>query len=336
MDGQNLLSEDEASALRTAGRDDTPPVPRPGEVVDVNADHWERIPADRVPALESIAERLASRLKQRGHHLFRQPIEVLPRAVRTERWGNYAARLPVPASLNVLELRPLDLKAAICLEAGFLFALVDFFFGGDGQAERPAAWGELTPVETRLASRFAGELALDMKSAWKAFVDVEFTPAGSETSPALASVAGSSEPVCIAGFDLLVAGREFTVDIVLPAPLIESVRHLRDAGDAARGKAESQRWRTRLRTDMQDARVNLRAVLATAELSLRDLVAAQPGDIIPVDLPPTLTLYADDTPLLEGSYGTHQGRNAVRITRPASRTTVGEKYGQDQDERRGS
>lgn len=337
MDSSNVLSDDEAQALRESGDD------RDGDdrnhaqaghgdrVVEIHADHWERIAADRIPALESIGERLASLLKLRGRRLFRQNIEVAIRPARIERWGSYASKLAAPASLNVLDIPPLNLKGVVCLDAGFIYILVDLFFGGDGKGQRSAASAEFTPVETRLARRFVSDLVQDMREAWKPFVALDFNLGATEISPVFAAVAGASDAVCVTGFDLLIAGREFSFDIVLPATLIEPIRHLRDAGQSSRNQADPQRWRSRLKADMQDARVSLRAVLVQTEIPLRDLTVAQPGDIIPIDIPATLTLYADGTPLLEGTFGVFQGRNAVRITRPANRAEVGEKYGRDEN-----
>lgn len=335
MEPKEILSDAEAEALREDAAGAPPGREPEGRVVDVHTDHWERIAADRVPALESIGERMASLLKISSRHLFRQAVEVTSRPARDERWGNYARRLSVPTSLNVLDIRPLNLKGVVCLDPEFLFVLVDFFFGGDGRGNRPEEAGEFTPIEVRLARKFVGDLVRDLREAWKPFIDLDFQLGASEISPIFAAVAGASDPVCVTGFELAVAGRSFQLDIVLPAALIEPIRHLRDAGQANHAQADSQRWRSRLKADVQDARVALRAELARTEITLRDVALARPGDVIQLELPPTLTLYADGTPLLEGTFGTLQGRNAVRITRPANRATVGEKYGRDQDSRPG-
>src|SRR5690606_4980189 len=97
--------------------------------------------------------------------------------------GAYAARLGAPASLNVLDIKSMNLKGAVCLDAEFIFVLVDLFFGGDGQSKRPDASNEFTPVETRLARRFVDELARDMREAWKPFVELDFVLGATEVSP---------------------------------------------------------------------------------------------------------------------------------------------------------
>ena len=144
-------------------------------------------------------------------------------------------------------------------------------------------------------------------------------------------VAAGSDPVCVTGFDLTLSGRDFRFEIVLPESVVEPIRHLRDAGQPDQAEADSRRWSSRLKADVQDAHVSLRAVLARTEISLRDLTLAKPGDIIPTDLLPAVLLYAGDTPLVEGTFGSFQGRNAVRVTKPANRIIVGEKYGRGEN-----
>ncbi len=75
----------------------------------------------------------------------------------------------------------------------------------------------------------------------------------------------------------------------------------------------------------------MRAVISGAEINLRDIALAKPGDVIHTDLPANVVLYAGDQPLLEGTFGVYQGRNAVRISKPVNRRILGEKYGRTED-----
>jgi flagellar motor switch protein FliM len=332
MNTKVILSDEESQALREPGPDTNPQGrAAEGQVVDLHADHWERIAADKAPALESISERMSSLLKITARRFFRQSVEITPRPWRDERWGLYARRLPVPTSLNVLEIRAQNLKGVITLDADFVFTLVDVFFGGDGKGGRTEGDAEFTPMEVRLVRKFVTAVVQDMKEAWKPFVAIDFQLGASEVNPIFAAVAAGSDPVCVTGFDLTLSGREFHFEIVLPDSLVEQIRHLRDAGQPDQAEADSRRWSSRLRADVQDASVSLRAVVARTEISLRDLVNAKPGDIIPTDLLPAVLLYAGETPLVEGTFGAFQGRNAVRITKPANRITVGEKYGRGEN-----
>jgi len=332
MSTQEILSDEESQALRKSDVAGDPQARAPlGQIVDLHADHWERIASDKVPALESISERMCSLLKLTTRRFFRQSVDVIPQPWREDRWGLYSRRLPVPTSLNVLDIRAQNAKGVITLDADFVFTLADIFFGGDGKGKRPDGEADFTPMEIRLVRKFVSAVAQDMREAWKPFMAIDFQLCNSEINPIFAAVAAGSAPVTVTGFELMLAGKPFRFEIVLPDALVEPIRQLRDAGQQSQLEADSRRWSTRLTADVQDARVSLRAVVACTEISLRDLVQAKPGDIIATDLLPALILYAGETPLVEGTFGTFQGRNAVRVTKPANRITVGEKYGRGEN-----
>lgn len=333
MEPNEVLSEEESQALRAgdaeseAGDGAGALQAADGQVRDLHPDHWERIFSDRVPALESISERMVSLLKVTGREFFRRSIEVAAIPSRTWRWGDYARKLSVPSSLNVLNIEPLHLRGVINLDPAFVFALVDVFFGGDGDGERTIVTPDFTPMETRLVRKFVTRVAENMREAWRPFIDLEFRLGASETNPIFASVAAGADAVSVAGFQFSLGDRELVMQTVLPARLVEPIRYLRDAGQADESQAESAKWRRRLREDVQDAQVELRAVLAETRVSLRELTEARPGDVIALELPPTMQVFAGRRPVIEGSFGVSRGRNAVRVRRLLDSKSLGEKHG---------
>lgn len=333
MDPKEIISEEESQALRAAAppAGESPGLTPAGNVRDLHADHWERILADRAPALESIAERMVSLLKATGRRFFRTPVDVVAHPVRPVRWGAYARQLPVPTSLAVLDIKPANLKGVVSLGADFVFVLVDVFFGGDGQATRPEELIEFTPVEQRLTRKFVEAITADLKQAWKPFLELDFGLGKVETNPIFAGVAAGSETLSLARFAFVVGEKEHAFEVVLPAAIVEPLRSLRDAGQAEHSAGNAQKWRSRLREDVEGARVSMRAVLTGTEISLRDIALARPGDVIPTGLPATVVLYAGDQPLLEGTFGVSQGRNAVRISKPMNRRALGEQHGRAKD-----
>ena len=333
MEHKDIISEEESAALREAA----PPAAEgaglapAGQVQDLHADHWERILADRAPALESIADRMVSLLKATGRRFFRGPVDVVAHPLRSVRRGAYARQLPAPCSLNVLDIRPAALKGLLSFDPDFIFMLTDIFFGGDGKGRRPEGMTEFTPIEQRLTRKFVEALVADLKQAWKPFLDLEFSCGKSETNPIFAAVGTSSELVSVARFGFLVGETEHAFEVVLPAALVEPLRGMRDTSQLEATEGTAQKWRSRLREDVQEARVALRAVLTGTEVNLRDIALARPGDVIYTELPASVVLYAGDQPLMEGTFGACQGRNAVRISKPANRRIVGEQYGRAKD-----
>jgi len=331
MSSEQILSDEESAALRetneAASDNDAVSAETGTGVRDVHTDEWERIISDQVPALESISERMVSLLKTTGRRFFRRSVDVSADRSRPQRWGAYARNLAVPTSINVIHIKSLDLKGAICLEADLVFTLVDIFFGGSGAGSRPLENGEFTPMEVRLVRKFIEGITQDMQQAWRPFIDLAFELGKSETNPIFASVASGSDPVSLSSFTFTLGEKELSMEIVLPARIVEPIRYLRDSAGLEATGADSQKWQTRLSEDVQVAGLTLRAVLADMPISLRDVVMAKPGDIIPMDIPSTVRLVADDQPIMSGTFGIAKGNNAVRIDQPVNRRLIGEKYG---------
>jgi len=328
MSSDDILSDEESEALRdndAPASDDA--APAEGGVRDLHSDHWEQIISDQVPALESISERMVSLLKTTGRRYFRRSVDVSADRSRPQRWGSYARNLPVPISLNVIRIKSLDLKGVICLDADFVFTLVDIFFGGNGMGTRSLDHVEFTPMEVRLVQKFVDDVTKDMKQAWRPFMDLDIELGASETNPIFASVAAGADPVSVSGFKFLLDEKELGMEVVLPATIVEPIRFLRDSAGLEGTTADSEKWQNRIREDMQDANMNLRATLAEMPVSLRDLVMAKPGDVIPMDIPSTLTIFSGEQALMKGTFGVSKGQNAVRIDEPVNQRLIGEKYG---------
>jgi len=328
MSSNDIISDEESEALREndATAADDAPMPA-GSVRDLHADHWEQIISDQVPALESISERMVSLLKTTGRRFFRDSVEVSASRSRPQRWGSYARKLPIPISLNVIRIKSLDLKGVICLEPDFVFTLVDIFFGGNGTGTRSNDHLEFTPMEVRLVQKFVSAVMKDMKQAWRPFMDLDIELGTSETNPIFASVAAGADPVSVSGFKFCMGEKELNMEIVLPATIVEPIRFLRDSAGLESCNADSEKWQNRLREDMQDADMTLRATLVEMPISLRELVMAKPGDVIPMDIPSTVTIYAGQQPLMKGTFGVSKRQNAVRIDEPVNRRLIGDSYG---------
>ncbi len=324
----DVISDEESEALRESDDAESDDALKPeGDVQELHADHWEQIVSDQIPALESISERMVSLLKTTGRRFFRESVDVVAKRSRPRRWGAYARRLQVPISLNIIRIKSLDQKGVICLEPDFVYTLVDIFFGGDGAGTRSIEHVEFTPMETRLVQQFIEAVTNDMKQAWRPFMSLDIETCGSEINPIFASVAAGGDTVSVSGFTFTLGDKELTMEIVLPAKIVEPIRFLRDSASLEGTSADSLKWKNRLREDMQDADIELRATLAEMPINLRDMVTAKPGDIIQTEIPANATICVDEQPLLTGVFWISKGKNAVRLDESFNQRVLGEKYG---------
>jgi flagellar motor switch protein FliM len=91
-----------------------------------------------------------------------------------------------------------------------------------------------------------------------------------------------------------------------------------------------RRWQHMLQKQVQAADVEIVANLATIRLRIGELVNMKVGDVLPVELVPTIEAAVDGVPVLECRYGEINGRHALRVERvlrPDNDATQGVRHG---------
>jgi flagellar motor switch protein FliM len=112
--------------------------------------------------------------------------------------------------------------------------------------------------------------------------------------------------------------RSGRIDWLLPEALLAPVRETLAADGGQTTLRKQEAWAPVFTAALQDAEIDMRAILTQAQISLRELVRLSPGDIIPIEPPQQVTLLAGDVPLYRGRFGVSQGRNALKILSGAS------------------
>ncbi len=108
----------------------------------------------------------------------------------------------------------------------------------------------------------------------------------------------------------------------MPYSMLEPIRELLDAGVQSDRVGTDERWLIALREEMKEALVDIGSTLVETEISLRELRNLKAGDVIPIDLPSTLVVKAEDIPVFRAQFGVSQGMNAVKILEPIKRPSI--------------
>ena len=152
-----------------------------------------------------------------------------------------------------------------------------------------------------------------MAAAWAPVLPVELEIVKQETNPRLMNLGGAQDAMLALRFTAEFGTRSGRIDWLMPEAMVEPIREAL-TGEAAEFTAAKQAtWAPVLGSALQDAKLETRAVLAQAQISLGELVRLTPGDIIPIEPPQQVTLLAGEVPLYRGRFGVSQGRNAIKI-----------------------
>jgi flagellar motor switch protein FliM len=277
----------------------------------------QRINRTQLPLLEEIAKNFADRAGASLSHLLGRDASMHFDSLESVKSADLQASLPVPASLAVVRLKPLSGLGFVSVEPALLLTLLDGFFGGSGRATAdPQA--AISPAAQRFLTLMLRSFAADFAAAWLPAAPLELELVKQETNPRLVQLGGQLESVTVAKFTVEFSARSGRIDWLFPDALLSPLREAL-AGNAGAAPARKQEpWAPVLTTALQEAKLDTRAILAEAQISLRELVSLSPGDIIPIEAPQQVTLLAGDVPLYRGRFGVSQGRNALKILPGAS------------------
>jgi flagellar motor switch protein FliM len=300
------ISDEEVAALLEKSGQDNANAVRPYDFAA------QRINRAQLPLLEIINKNLADRAGASLAGLLGRDASMHFESLESIKSADVQASLPVPASFAVIRLKPLPGFGYVSVEPALLLTLLDGFFGGSGRANSdPQA--AVAPAAQRFLSLMLRSFAADLTAAWQPVSPIELEVVKQETNPHLLQLGGPLESVVVAKFNVEFGARSGRIDWLLPDAMLSGVRDAL-AGDGGAAPVRKQAaWAPVLTSALQDAQLDTRAVLAQAQISLRELVSLSPGDIIPIEAPQQVTLLAGDVPLYRGRFGISQGRNALKI-----------------------
>ncbi|WP_339338771.1 flagellar motor switch protein FliM [uncultured Oceanicoccus sp.] len=321
---QDLLSQDEIDALLHGV--DEGSVDLESDVEDGSAQSYDltsqdRIVRGRMPTLEMINERFARYTRISLFNLLRRPADVAVGGIHVQKFGEYVHTLYVPSSLNMIKLRPLRGTGLFVLDAKLVFKLVDNFFGGDGRYTKIEG-REFTPTELRVVEMVLQKAFDDLREAWKAVLPIDFEFVNAEVNPSMANIVSPSEVVVVSSFHIELDGGGGDIHITLPYSMIEPIRETLDAGLQTDVDDIDDRWANSLREDMMNATINLDCTLVEKEITLRDILELQEGDVVPIDMPDKLMVSANGIPVLDVKLGRSKGHMALQVLDKVDRKNI--------------
>ncbi|WP_426417584.1 flagellar motor switch protein FliM [Aestuariirhabdus sp. LZHN29] len=312
---QDLLSQDEIDALLHGVDDgdvDTETDTSPGGIKSYDLTSQDRIVRGRMPTLEMINERFARYTRISMFNMLRRSADVAVGGVQVMKFGEYVHSLYVPTSLNLVKVKPLRGTSLFILDAKLVFKLVDNFFGGEGLHAKIEG-REFTPTENRVVQLVLEQVFIDLKEAWGPVLKVDFDYVNSEVNPALANIVSPSEVVVVSTFHIELDGGGGDMHVTLPYSMIEPIREVLDAGVQSDIDDRDERWIRSLREEIMSARVDLSATVVDRDLSLREVMAMKPGDVIPVEMPEYIVLQANGIPTFKTKLGVSRDNLALQV-----------------------
>jgi flagellar motor switch protein FliM len=313
---EDFLSEEEVDALlkgATGDSDEAQEEEDKGGVRPYNIATQERIVRGRMPTYEIINERFARLLRIGLFNFMRRTVDIAVGPVKVIKFSEFVRNLVVPTNLNMVHMKPLRGTALLVFDPDLIFLIVDNLFGGDGRYHTRVEGRDFTQTEQRIIQRLLDVVFEEYEKSWKSVYPVNFEYIRSEMNPQFATIATPNEVVVAVTFDIDMGNKGGGLHVCIPYSMVEPIRDILYSALQGDHMEVDKRWIKLMSQQVQGAEVELVANLGHTKVTFEQILSMQVGDIIPLEIPKTITVNVSGVPVLDCRYGTMNGRYALKV-----------------------
>jgi flagellar motor switch protein FliM len=270
-------------------------------------------PHANLPLIERMNEKLARRLRDIIEPIAQGRTRVDAHPLQARRFDEWQRNQPDYMSLSLFRMRPAKGNMMIALEPEFIGTMVDTFYGGTGNGLNHKS-DEFTPSEERLIGRITGAICDLLTKCWGEVYPIEFRHAAHETNPAFASMMRGDEAVVVQSFAVKAGlSRSTQIEILYPLSALQPIEDELQARIHSDPEGGDEQWKGKLGAAMMNVTLPVRSVLARPEITVAQLMALKPGDVIPIRLANSVPLLIGNRKFGEGTIGEQEGRVALML-----------------------
>jgi flagellar motor switch protein FliM len=192
--------------------------------------------------------------------------------------------LPSPTCLASLALKPFDGNAILELNSALIFPIIEILLGGDGKLQF-SSQREVTAIEQVLLDGFLGLVLRDLHDAWKFVTPIDFSIERIETEPQFLQIMAPSEAVVSVAIEIRIGEATGMMNIAMPSIIIKMMRQKFDQQWLLRKAASTESEQLRVMGLIASAQLKAEAVLSGPNMSLRDLIDLDEGDVLGLEFP---------------------------------------------------
>lgn len=312
---EDFLSQEEVDALLKGTIDENEVVQEEekGGVRSYNLATQERIVRGRMPTFEIINERFARLFRIGLFNFMRRTVDIAVGPVKVIKFSEFIRNLVVPTNLNMVHMKPLRGTALLVFDPDLIFLIVDNLFGGDGRYHTRVEGRDFTQTEQRIIQRLLGVVFEEYEKSWKSVYPIQFEYLRSEMNPQFATIATPNEVVVTVSFDIDMGNKGGGLHVCIPYSMVEPIRDTLYSALQGDHLEVDKRWIKSLSQQVQGAEVELIANIGHTKVTFEQILSMQAGDIIPLEIPKSISVCVDGVPVMDCRYGTMNGHYALRV-----------------------
>lgn len=316
-----ILTQDEINALLKGLSDgdiesDDSAADNDGDVRKYDIASQERIIRGRMPTMELIHDRFSRSFRTALSKFLGRTCFINVGSIDIIKFGLFMKKLPLPSSLHIYRMPPLQGYALLVVSTPMVFGIIDSLFGGNGRSKIKIEGREYTAIETRLIAKIVMMALEILKEAWAPVHPLDFVYVRAEFNPLAIAIVPPTDVVIIVTIEVELEQESTTLSLCIPYSTIEPIRQKLTTGmQSTRLEIDSTLIR-RMESNVRSTEVNLSVELAKGSILTRELMDIKVGDIIQLKTNPTdeAIVRVEGVPKFKGYIGSYRGSRAIRLS----------------------
>lgn len=234
----------------------------------------------RLPGLEVVFYNFARRLQNMFASQLGKSVDVSFDGMEVVSYESLIQNFPLPASMHAVRLDPLRGIGILVIEARIAFAMVELFFGGQGEKTFKIEGRDFTPIESRFLGKFVERMLKGMEEAWQAVAALKARYLRSEMNPYLLNAAGIGDPMILARYSVNMSPISGLIIFSLPLAAIEPLREQLRSALPMGSETENTSLAARFEPPLMAVELDVQAVVDIVSMSVGEIMGIKPGDVI--------------------------------------------------------
>ncbi|MEA3372204.1 MAG: flagellar motor switch protein FliM [Campylobacterota bacterium] len=273
-----------------------------------------RVSKEQLRAFRGIHDKMARSLSSQISAIMRSIVEIQLHSVDQMTYGEFLMSLPNPTSFNVFSMKPLEGNGVLEINPSIAFPMLDRLLGGKGEPFESNR--EFSDIELSLFETILRVMMSTLKEAWGPVADVYPAIESKESSPNVVQIVAQNEIVVMVVMEIIIGHSSGMMNICYPVIALEPVLPKLASRDLMLNETSSKKSRNKeLQVLLGGAHVDVEATLSHAQMTLKELLDLQKGDIIRLNSPANdiVTLSVDGKERYHGEIGLRRFRKSVQL-----------------------
>src|ERR1044072_1263064 len=239
----------------------------------------DRIPKSQVRAIHLLHDTFVRNLVSSLSAYLRSYLTVNLVSVEQLSYAEFLDGLPSPTCMVSLGLSPYDGSGVMELNPSLVFPILEMLLGGTGKSSNTIQ-RDITEIEQRLLDGLFRIILQDLREAWKAVTNVDFTIESMETEPQLLRLLAPNAAVASLGLEVRIGDAVGMMNIAMPSIVIKMMRQKFDQQWSVRKTHASDAEQARSVRLLRDSYLSVEARLEGPTVTVRDLLSLSEGNLL--------------------------------------------------------